>query len=295
VAVVLTGILCGAALKILYAEFSLDLNWSVVLGVIGVAAMGFWDDHFGLSIRLRLWIGLGLACVIGLVSIGHHQWVLFGNNYQWPVELAILPATVGLVWLMNLFNFMDGADGVAGVQGLVATGTLAMWFGISNETSLALINIGVAGACLGFLVLNWAPARVFLGDVGSLTLGLWCGSMALIGATQVGIPLEAFLILVGIFAFDATLTLARRVLKGARITEAHREHLYQRLILSGWSHQKVALLTAGIALVMAVLATLTFRVPQHGLWFFLLALAILLTYMALVTRLSSAGSQTEEA
>ena len=231
--------------------------------------------------------GLGLASVIGLASIGDGECTLFGNSYGWPLELAILPAIVGLVWLMNLFNFMDGADGLAGVQGLVGTLTLAAWFGVSNEVTLALLNIGIAGACLGFLALNWAPARVFLGDVGSLTLGIWFGSMTLIGVTGLGIPIEAFIILLGVFGFDATFTLVRRVCKGARITEAHREHLYQRLILAGWSHQQVALLNAGMALVMAGLATGVFRAPQYGLWFFLVALVMLLGYAGLTIRVST--------
>jgi len=293
-AIVLTGVLCGAALKLLYADFNLVLGLPIILAVVAVAAIGFSDDHFGLSIRFRLWIGLGLAGVIGFTSIGDGKWMLLGNSYEWPLELAILPAIVGLSWLMNLFNFMDGADGLAGVQGLVGTATLAAWFGASNEITLALLNIGIAGACLGFLALNWAPARVFLGDVGSLTLGAWFGSMTLIGVTGVGIPLEAFIILLGVFGFDATFTLLRRALKGARITQAHRDHLYQRLILAGWSHQHVALLNAGVALAMAGLASGVFRAPQYGLWFFLVALVILLAYTALVMRLSAAGGSAEE-
>jgi len=294
VAIVLTGLLCGVALELLYADLNLVLGWPIILAVLGVTAIGFSDDHFGLSTRLRLWIGFGLASVIGFASIGDGEWVLFGNSYEWPLELAILPAIVGLAWLTNLFNFMDGADGVAGVQGLVGTATLAAWFGASNEFTLALLNIGIAGACLGFLALNWAPARVFLGDVGSLTIGIWFGSMTLIGTTHVGISLEAFMVLLGVFGFDATFTLVRRVCKGVRITEAHREHLYQRLILAGWRHQRVALVNGGLALVMAGLASGVFRAPQYGLWFFLVALVILLAYTVLVLRLSAAGSPAEE-
>ena len=294
IVIVFSGVLCGVALKMFYPDSILDLGWPTGLAVVGVAGMGFLDDHFGLSIRLRLMAGLGLASVVGLASLSDVQWNLFGNTYEWPIELVILPAVVGLVWLMNLFNFMDGADGVAGVQGLIGTATLAAWFAASNEMPLALLNIGVAGACLGFLGLNWAPARVFLGDSGSLTLGLWFGSMSLIGVTRIGVSLEAFLILLGVFVFDATFTLGRRVIQGERITQPHRKHLYQRLILSGWTHQQVAALTAGITLMMAGIGSAVFRMPQYGLWFFLLALVILLTYTILVMRISATGPPTEK-
>ena len=117
IVIVFAGVLCGVALKMFYPDSNLDLGWPIGLAVVGVAGMGFLDDHFGLSIRLRLTAGLGLATVVGLASLSNVQWNLFGNTYEWPIELVILPAVVGLVWLMNLFNFMDGADGVAGVQG----------------------------------------------------------------------------------------------------------------------------------------------------------------------------------
>ncbi|MDP6398415.1 MAG: glycosyltransferase family 4 protein [Arenicellales bacterium] len=282
--IVATG-LCSAGLSLAGIDDGLD--WPIVLALSGIAVMGFADDHFGLSIRLRLLAGFALAGVVGIATVGGEQWVLFGASYPWQPEFVILPVVLGLVWLMNLFNFMDGADGVAGVQALIGTAVLAVWFALSNYPSLALMNLGVAGACLGFLVFNWAPARVFLGDVGSLTLGAWFGCMLLIGTSRAGIPLEAFFILLGIFWFDATYTLIRRLLSGAPITEAHREHLYQRLILANWSHQKVALSTAVLALVMAVLASAVTRTPENGLWFFLLALAILLGYTALVTRLGT--------
>jgi len=287
VIIVISTALCGAGLSLVGIGDGLD--WLVALALGAIAAMGFADDHLGLSVRFRLLACFGLASVLAMATVGDGHWILFGSTYPLQTGFAILPAVVGLVWLMNLFNFMDGADGIAGVQGLIGTAALAAWFAFSNHPSLALMNLGVAGACLGFLIFNWAPARVFLGDVGSLTLGGWFGSMLLIGTSTAGIPLEAFLILLGAFWFDATYTLTRRFLSGARITEAHREHLYQQLILANWSHQKVALGTAALALVMAALGSAVMCKPEHGLWFFLLALAILLGCTALVTRIGKSG------
>ena len=287
VIIVLATALCGAGLSLAGIDDGLD--WLVALTLGATAAMGFADDHLGLSVRFRLLACFGLASVLAMATVGDGQWVLFGSIYPLQAGFVMLPAVVGLVWLMNLFNFMDGADGIAGVQGLIGAAALAAWFALSNYPSLALMNLGVAGACLGFLIFNWAPARIFLGDVGSLTLGGWFGCMLLIGTSTAGIPLEVFFILLGTFWFDTTYTLTRRLLSGARIAEAHREHLYQQLILANWSHQKVALGVAALALVMAALASAVMRKPEHGLWFFFLALAILLGYTALVTRICKSG------
>ena len=287
VIIIIATTLCGAGLSL--AGTGSGLDRPVVFALSAIAAMGFADDHFGLSVRFRLLAGFLLASVLVVATVGSGQWVLFGSSYPWQVEFVILPAALGLVWLMNLFNFMDGADGVAGIQGFIGTAVLAAWFALSNYPSLALINLGAAGACLGFLIFNWAPARVFLGDVGSLTLGAWFGCMLLIGTSTAGIPLEAFFILLGAFWFDATYTLIRRLLSGARITEAHREHLYQQLILANWSHQTVALSTAVLALVMAVLASAVTRTPEHGVWLSFVALAILVVHATLVTLLGTKG------
>jgi len=292
VIIVIAAALCGVGL--FFAGIDDGLESLVVFSLFAIAAMGFADDHFGLSVRFRLLAGFGLASILAIATVGSGQWVLFGSSYPWQAEFVILPAVLGLVWLMNLFNFMDGADGVAGIQGFIGTAVLAVWFALSNYPSLALMNLGVAGACLGFLVFNWSPARVFLGDVGSLTLGAWFGCMLLIGVSTAGIPLEAFFILLGSFWFDATYTLIRRLLSGATITEAHREHLYQQLILANWSHQKVALGTAVLALMMAALASAVTRKPEYGLWFFLLALAILLGCTALVTRIGKIGRPPDQ-
>ena len=126
-----------------------------------------------------------------------------------------------------------------------------------------------------------------MGDVGSLALGAWFGVMSLIGVTRFGLPLEALLTLLGVFVFDATLTLFRRLFQGKRITQAHREHLYQKLILAGVSHGKVSVLVGVMALVAAFLATLTVWRPDRGLWFFVVALAMLLGFAIFVMRTST--------
>ena len=279
--------IAGAIVHLLQGTINVDLDLLVIVSLTGIGVMGFLDDRFSLGVGLRLIAGLTLTTLLAVGSIGDHSLVIFGQTFDWSFGVVFLAGAIGLFWVMNLFNFMDGADGVAGIQSLIASGALAIWFAASGQEFLALLNVGLAGACLGFLWFNWAPARVFMGDVGSLALGAWFGAMSLIGVSQSGLPAEAFVILLGVFVFDATLTLVHRLLKRKRITQAHREHLYQKLILAGWSHGKVAMLIGAMAFVAAVLATLVVWDPEHGLWFFLVTLVMLLGYARLAIRASA--------
>ena len=279
--------IAGAIVHLLQGTINVDLDLLVIVSLTGIGVMGFLDDRFSLGVGLRLIAGLTLTTLLAVGSIGDHSLVVFGQTFDWSFGVVFLAGAIGLFWVMNLFNFMDGADGVAGIQSLIASGALAIWFGASGQEFLALLNVGLAGACLGFLWFNWAPARVFMGDVGSLALGAWFGAMSLIGVSEYGLPAEAFVILLGVFVFDATLTLVHRLLKRKRITQAHREHLYQKLILAGWSHGKVAMLIGAMAFVAAVLATLVVWDPEHGLWFFLVTLVMLLGYARLAIRASA--------
>ena len=279
--------IAGAIVHLLQGTINVDLDLLVIVSLTGIGVMGFLDDRFSLGVGLRLIAGLTLTTLLAVGSIGDHSLVVFGQTFDWSFGVVFLAGAIGLFWVMNLFNFMDGADGVAGIQSLIASGALAIWFAASGQEFLALLNAGLAGACLGFLWFNWAPARVFMGDVGSLALGAWFGAMSLIGVSEYGLPAEAFVILLGVFVFDATLTLVHRLLKRKRITQAHREHLYQKLILAGWNHGKVAVLIGAMAFVAAVLATLVVWYPQHGLWFFLVALVMLLGYARLTIRVSA--------
>ena len=288
---ILAGVAVVGMLGHLQGIRNVELTLVTVASLIGVGVMGFLDDRFNLGVGLRLFAGLALTTLLVLGSLGDHPILLFGQGYDWPLWVLMLIGALAIFWLMNLFNFMDGADGVAGVQGLVASSVLAIWFASTGQEFLVLVNVALAGACFGFLWFNWSPARVFLGDVGSLALGAWFGVTSLIGVTRYGLPLEAFLILLAVFVFDATLTLVQRLLQGKPVIQAHREHLYQKLILAGWSHRNVSVLVGIMALFAALLATMTVWSPDHGLWFFLVTLVMLLGYAMLAMR---AGARIPE-
>lgn len=179
-----------------------------------------------------------------------------------PLAIPSLPgrwlaASVCLIWIVgltNIYNFMDGIDGLAGSQALV---TALWWFGVGiarDAPLVAALGLAVAMSALGFLVHNWSPARIFMGDVGSAFLGYTFAVLPLLMLRANGdsLPLLGGFLAIWPFVFDGVLTLARRALAGENIFRAHRSHLYQRLTISGWSHRAVSLLYSGYALISAL-------------------------------------------
>jgi UDP-N-acetylmuramyl pentapeptide phosphotransferase/UDP-N-acetylglucosamine-1-phosphate transferase len=204
--------------------------------VTGLLAMVSWlDDLRGLSPIVRL-MAQGAAVAIGLFTLPEQPDVL----RDWLSPVAYF-ATLGVtwVWWINLFNFMDGIDGIAGSEA-AAIGLGLLLFaiiGTGADPALALLAATVIGATVGFLVWNWSPARIFLGDVGSAPLGYLLGyvllDLAIRGRWRIALILPLY------FLADATITLARRVLRGERIWEAHRQHFYQQAVRRGLGHAAV--------------------------------------------------------
>jgi UDP-N-acetylmuramyl pentapeptide phosphotransferase/UDP-N-acetylglucosamine-1-phosphate transferase len=216
--------------------------WSMALGAcaLALAAVSLLDDMRGLSAALRLTAHFAVcAAFLYMLEVGW-TWVL----------LLLLP----MVWTVNLYNFMDGLDGLAAGMTIFGFGAYALLAILHDGTAVAAISICVAAAALGFLPFNFAPARAFLGDVGSIPLGFLAAAIGVVGwhdgLWQLWIPLVIF----SPFAIDATVTLARRFLRGVRLTEAHREHYYQLLAQAGFGHRTTALLEYALMLFAAAAA-----------------------------------------
>jgi Fuc2NAc and GlcNAc transferase len=173
-----------------------------------------------------------------------------------------LLAVVGLAWLTNLYNFMDGIDGLAASEavsvGLVGGGILA----VAGADGIALAAFSLAATAGGFLVFNWPPAKIFMGDVGSGLLGYAFGVLALASERAGAVPLVVWMFLLAVFIVDATATLIRRVMKGERWYEAHRAHAYQRAVQAGYSHRQVTLAIMGLNVLLAVAAVGAWAVPS---------------------------------
>jgi len=159
------------------------------------------------------------------------------------LNLFYLPLAIFLLaWMTNLFNFMDGSDGMAAGMAVIGFFSYAISSYIAGDDSFALKNGIIMTCCLSFLLFNFSLAKIFMGDVGSISLGFLSGAMGIIGWQK---ELWAFwfpLLIFSPFIADATITLLKRIIRKEKFWQAHREHYYQRLILLGWSHKKTALI-----------------------------------------------------
>ena len=196
-----------------------------------------------------------------LFWVGGFTTLNFGNMILPLGWFGNVVAAVAVVWMINLYNFMDGADGLAASEATfvaIAAGFALLWRG---ELGLALIALAIGGASGGFFVRNRAPAKIFLGDIGSGLLGFLFAGLALVSDKSGGLPFLAWLILLGVFVMDATITLIRRIFRGERWYVAHRSHAYQRLVQSGWSHEKVTRCVLGLNLLLLGLVGMGVLVP----------------------------------
>ena len=244
----MAGMLCGWLL------LPVAPAWWLLLPLLGLFAVSLLDDLTGLPVGKRL-LAQTAAAAVWLAGSG------FLSQQGAALSLGVL---LLMVWMTNLYNFMDGSDGLAGGMALFGFGacSLAAWWG--GEADLAMLGLTLAAAALGFLVHNFPVAKVFMGDAGSIPLGFLAAALGL-GGWQQGIWPAWFPVLVfSPFIVDATVTLARRTLRGAKITEAHREHYYQRAIQIGWSHRRVALVE--YVLMLGAAASALFALRQGALW-----------------------------
>jgi UDP-GlcNAc:undecaprenyl-phosphate GlcNAc-1-phosphate transferase len=189
-------------------------------------------------------------------------------------------AAIAVAWMINLYNFMDGTDGLAGgmaVIGFLSYGTAAL---AGGDFSFAAINLSIAAAALGFLLFNFPPARIFMGDGGSIPLGCLAAAFNLGGWQRGDWPWWFGVVIFSPFILDASLTLAKRLLRGARVWEAHREHYYQRLAQRGWGHRKTALAEYALMATCSALAIAGARM-EHPLPLLILG-GIALSYAGLV-------------
>lgn len=232
-------------------------NAGVLPGVAVLATVGWIDDHRPLPARVRF--AVQLAVSVYLLALAWRLGLV--DSAIWLVLCGLW-----LVGISNLYNFMDGSHGMAGAQGVFSGAALAWMFHASGADGMALISLVIAASCLGFLPWNLVRNRVFMGDVGSVPLGFVLASLCAYGVARGNFTLPAAVLVLAVFIVDAGLTLLRRVLRGERWYTAHRQHLYQRLIIAGWSHESVLALYLSINIMLVLPAiVLTVRDP-HAAW-----------------------------
>jgi UDP-N-acetylmuramyl pentapeptide phosphotransferase/UDP-N-acetylglucosamine-1-phosphate transferase len=259
--VVLLGWLVLAAMGL-----ALSGQWIVMAGALALLLLSWRDDRKSLPARLRLLVHLA-AVAAGLSALPDHQFVFQGLLPFWADRLAAL---VLWAWFLNLYNFMDGIDGITGVETLALAAGLVLMSPAPEQSAV------LAGAALGFLLWNWHPAKIFLGDSGSVPLGYLLGWLLLRLAAQ-GLWAPA-LILPAYYLADATITISKRALRREKIWQAHRQHFYQRAVRGGASHARVSLLIlfSDIALIEAA------RWSRISLWQGLGAAAVMTAVLLFV-------------
>jgi Fuc2NAc and GlcNAc transferase len=260
------------ALLVLALRGSIPRELLLVLigGGIAVAGVGFADDHYSIPAGPRLAVHF-LAAAWAVYWLGGFESVRVGANILHLGWAGVVLATLGIVWFLNLFNFMDGIDGIAASEAIfiAAAGALLS----SGGDGVAPAAWVFAASCGGFLLWNWPPAKIFMGDVGSGYLGYGLAVLGLKAAHQDAAALWVWLILGAVFLLDASVTLARRALRGERVYQAHRSHAYQWLARRWRSHRRVTLAVVGLNLLwLAPCAALARGYPTMAAWIALMAL-----------------------
>jgi Fuc2NAc and GlcNAc transferase len=241
-------------------------------GGLTVAIVGFLDDRKGIRPGVRLLVHV-CAALWAICSLGGAPLLQVGEQTLSLANAGYLVAVLAIVWTTNLFNFMDGIDGIAASEALfIMWGSgLLLWSGSSGGVTAAALVLG--SACCGFLVWNWPPAKIFMGDVGSGYLGYVTAVLAMAAAHASPIAVYVWLSLGGVFFVDATATLIRRSLNGERVHVAHRSHAYQWLARRWGNHRRVTLLTWVVNVAwLFPCGALTVAYPEHAVWIVLAAL-----------------------
>lgn len=218
-----------------------DMPWILGLTMM-LAVVSIWDDKRGLSPALRFVFHLMVAVVlVGAAGLKFENIALPVENVIYLKSFAFLITVLFILWMVNLYNFMDGMDGFAGGMAFIGFGFLSYIAWTQGNESLLYPMLALIAAVGGFLIHNFPPAKIFLGDVGSICMGFLTAAFCVKGVRDGLFDVWAFILIFSPFIVDATVTLLRRLFSGQKIWKAHREHCYQRLVLSGWGHRRVVL------------------------------------------------------
>ena len=271
----------GVAIVVVFLAGLVALGlWGVVsitgllalgLGGAVVAGIGWLDDHRDVPARWRLLVHLAAAVWVVVLAGGAPALALPGVSWDWGWFGAVVLALF-VAWLLNLYNFMDGIDGIAGIEAITVAGPAAAmlwWLGASEWATVAAL---LAAASLGFLAWNWPPAKIFMGDAGSGFIGFMLAALAVLTWAKADLSIWAWLILLGVFIVDATITLVRRVVQGEKFYEAHRSHAYQHASRHYNRHLPVTVAVGVINLLwLTPLAFTAAYLPEWGIVLLLIA------------------------
>jgi UDP-N-acetylmuramyl pentapeptide phosphotransferase/UDP-N-acetylglucosamine-1-phosphate transferase len=223
------------------------------ISILTLALVALVDDRHDLGAGLRL-----------LMQMAVVVFLLYSSHYPDWNTMIYTAAFLLLIWMINLYNFMDGMDGFAGGMAVFGFGTFALLAWQAGNLEFALGCAIIVTSCFGFLLLNFPPARLFMGDAGSTVLGLLAGIVILKAHIEAILPLWLGVLVFSPFIVDASVTLASRMLRGERFWLAHKSHYYQRLVESDWGHRKTVLAEYALMAGCCSSAMLAARLPLPG-------------------------------
>ena len=261
------GLIIVLASLIVYAFYttfiSQNFSWSYFCGSILIAFVSWLDDLFSVSVVFRILVH-SIAAILVIYSLGYFQtfqiaYIERANLGTYGVILTFL----WIVWLTNAFNFMDGIDGIAATQAITSGLGWLIIGKILDLDATSFYGGVIAFASLGFLIHNWYPAKIFMGDVGSAFLGYTFAVFPLLAIKEnphfaASLPLVSIL-LVWLFVFDTFVTFFRRVIKREKVWKAHRTHIYQRLVIAGHTHVNVTILYGAVSLATILILIISYK------------------------------------
>ncbi len=240
-----------------FTKTPLSEFYVLVLSSILLATVSFFDDLYNLTVKARFLVQVLVALLVSLfMKPDQLDFVLFTITNQYIIVPILF---VAVLWAINHFNFMDGLDGFCASQAMFLFAAYALLFGIASAVAYQTFCLIFICSLIGFLIFNFPPAKLFMGDVGSATLGLIIFCIALMAQQKYQVPILFWLMLNCLFLFDATITLLRRMLKKEKWSTPHRKHAYQRLKQFGLSARTILLgqlVINGIFLVLVLLSCL---------------------------------------
>lgn len=246
-----------------------------------VGLVSFADDRASLPVGLRLVVQLAAASmVVTLDGVALAAIQLPGIVWPLPWVVGVALSILFLTWMVNLYNFMDGMDGFAGGMAVAGFGTFGLLGLAAGDGGFAAVSGMVAASALGFLMFNFPPARVFMGDVGASVLGLLAGGMALYADATGLFPLWMGVLVFSPFIVDATVTLVARWRRGEVVWEAHRSHFYQRLVGLGWSHRRTVLWEYLLMVLVASCTLLVHNAAVSAQWLAVVGITLVYALLA---------------
>lgn len=245
------------------------LDWLIYfsLGGLLVSGISLLDDLYSVRNTLRFTIH-GVAGILIIWGVGYVSLISFPEEINFNIgSMGLVLTFIYIVGLTNAYNFMDGIDGIAAVQAIIAGVGWVIIGHIYSDPLILLLGLLIVTTSTGFLIHNWHPAKIFMGDVGSAFLGFTFATITMIAVKHDPLLLYAGILLVWPFIFDTLYTLFRRMVHKENIFEAHRSHLYQRLVISGWGHRSVTILYGILA--CSAFIPVGFIVWKNQIWYIL--------------------------